>query len=194
MFLMDRIVWDPNQSVTKPKLLLDLQDEQMLVEILDNKHGDDLQPHAGAMITTRSAEKSSQQLKSHSKKCTSHGVKFLYYIPALKLLKMKAKLSKPKVLWYPHENLVALKEQGKLLTKGSMKIVLRGSFAGDLENLLDAEECDEDEEDNNNYDSNNFVAGVKGLKMRRMPSQAQADVENEDEAAELCRMLMDGIS
>ena len=53
---MDRIVWDPNQSVTKPKLLLDLQDEQMLFEILDNKDGDDLQLHAGAMITTRSAE------------------------------------------------------------------------------------------------------------------------------------------
>ncbi|XP_052620996.1 transcription initiation factor TFIID subunit 1-like [Lactuca sativa] len=269
---MDRIVWDPNQSVTKPKLLLDLQDEQMLFEILDNKHGDDLQLHAGAMITTRSAEsapdslellhgygwgrfnianekfysnrKSSQQLKSHSKKCTSHGVKFLHSIPALKLQTMKAKLSnkdiayfhRPKALWYPHENLVALKEQGKLLTKGSMEIVLkslggkgsklhvdaeetvlslkgkaifdiltvcfyiyvinhqRGSFAGDLENLLDAEECDEDEEDNNNYDSNNLVAGVKGLKMRRMPSQAQADVENKDEAAELCRMLMDGIS
>ncbi|XP_052619604.1 transcription initiation factor TFIID subunit 1-like [Lactuca sativa] len=230
-----------------PKLLLDLQDEQMLFEILDNKHGYDLQLHAGAMITTRSAEsasdslellhgygggrfniandkfysnrKSSQQLKSHSKKRTSHGVKFLHSIPALKLLTMKAKLSnkdiayfhRPKALWYPHENLVALKEQGKLLTKGSMKIVLKslggkesklhvdaeetkGSFAGDLENLLDAEEFDADEEDNNNYDSNNLVACVKGLKMRRMSSQAQADVENEDEADELCRMLMDGIS
>ncbi|CAI9286801.1 unnamed protein product [Lactuca saligna] len=166
-----------------------------------------------ANVKFYSNRKSSQQLKSHSKKHTSHGVKFLHSIPALKLLTMKAKLSNKdiayfhrlKALWYPHENLVALKEQGKLLTKGSMKILLkrlggkesklhRGSFAGDLENLLDAEECDEDEEDNNNYDSNNLVARVKGLKMRRMPSQAQADVENEDEAAELCRMLMDGIS
>nr|KAJ0199510.1 hypothetical protein LSAT_V11C600337300 [Lactuca sativa] len=173
---MDRIVWDPNQSVTKPKLLLDLQDEQMLFEILDNKDGDDLQLHAGAMITTRSAEsapdslellhgygggrfniandkfysnrKSSQQLKSHSKKRTSHGVKVLHSIPALKLQTMKAKLSnkdiayfhRPKALWYPHENVVALKEQGKLLTKGSMKIVLK-SLGGKGSKLhVDAEE------------------------------------------------------
>ncbi|CAI9286730.1 unnamed protein product [Lactuca saligna] len=89
---MDRIVWDPNQSVTKQKLLLDLQDEQMLFEILDNKDGDDLQLHVGAMITTR---------------------------------KDIAYFHRPKALWYTHENVVVLKEQGKLLTKGSMKIVLK---------------------------------------------------------------------
>ncbi|GJT10230.1 zinc finger, CCHC-type containing protein [Tanacetum coccineum] len=49
----DRIVWDPQQSVPKPKLLLDLQDEQMLFEVLDNKH---LQLHARAMITTPSTD------------------------------------------------------------------------------------------------------------------------------------------
>ncbi|KAI3689257.1 hypothetical protein L2E82_47210 [Cichorium intybus] len=175
---MERVVWEPNQSVTKPKLLLDLQDEQMLFEIVDNKDGEDLQLHAGAMITTRSAEsapdslevhgyggqfggkfniandkfysnrKSSQQLKSHSKKRTSHGVKVLHSIPALKLQTMKAKLSnkdiayfhRPKALWYPHENVVALKEQGKLLTKGSMKIVLK-SLGGKGSKLhVDAEE------------------------------------------------------
>ncbi|KAL4565992.1 hypothetical protein LXL04_030101 [Taraxacum kok-saghyz] len=177
---MDRIMWDPHQSVTKPKLLLDLQDEQMLFEITDNKDSDDLQLHAGAMITTRSADsapppdsseqlhggyntggrfniandkfysnrKSSQQLKSHSKKRTSHGVKVLHSIPALKLQTMKAKLSnkdiayfhRPKALWYPHENVVALKEQGKLLTKGSMKIVLK-SLGGKGSKLhVDAQE------------------------------------------------------
>ncbi|GKD51920.1 hypothetical protein Tco_1280896 [Tanacetum coccineum] len=49
-----------------------------------------------------------------------------------------------------------------------------------------------DKEEKGNYDEN--LVGVKGLKVRRLPSQAQAEVENEDEAAEaaeLCRMLMD---
>lgn len=68
------------------------------------------------------------------------------------------------------------------------------SFAGDLENLLDAEECEEEEE--GNYDSKYDKAdGVKGLKMRRRPSVAQEEEEIEDEAAEaaeLCRLLMDG--
>ncbi|GKF05790.1 hypothetical protein Tco_0036458, partial [Tanacetum coccineum] len=73
------------------------------------------------------------------------------------------------------------------------KIIVLDSFAGDLENLLDAEEGDDEEE--GNYESNHEnLVGVKGLKVRRLPSQAQAEVENEDEAAEaaeLCRMLMD---
>eukprot|EP00262_Sarcandra_glabra_P004087 TRINITY_DN15080_c0_g2_i1.p1 TRINITY_DN15080_c0_g2~~TRINITY_DN15080_c0_g2_i1.p1 ORF type:complete len:842 (-),score=235.15 TRINITY_DN15080_c0_g2_i1:38-2287(-) len=67
------------------------------------------------------------------------------------------------------------------------------SFAGDLENLLDAEECEEGEE--GNFESKRDKAdGVKGLKMRRRPSEAQAEEEIEDEAAEaaeLWRMLMD---
>lgn len=68
------------------------------------------------------------------------------------------------------------------------------SFAGDLENLLDAEEFEDGEEDNfeSKHDS---LDGVKGLKMRRRPFQTRAEEEIEDEeaeAAELCRMLMDG--
>ncbi|KAI3686002.1 hypothetical protein L1987_79671 [Smallanthus sonchifolius] len=180
---MERIVWDPQQSVSKPKILLDLQDEQMLFEVLDNKDGEHLQLHAGAMITTRSAESaggigdllelhggyggqsggrfniandkfysnrksSQQQLKSHSKKRAAHGVKVLHSIPALKLQTMKAKLMnkdiayfhRPKAIWYPHDNVVTLKEQGKLLTKGSMKILLK-SLGGKGSKLhVDAEE------------------------------------------------------
>ncbi|KAI5661339.1 hypothetical protein M9H77_20662 [Catharanthus roseus] len=67
------------------------------------------------------------------------------------------------------------------------------SFAGDLENLLDAEECD-DAEDGGLASKHDSADGVKGLKMRRRPFQAQAEEEIEDEAAEaaeLCRMLMD---
>ncbi|KAL1212995.1 Transcription initiation factor TFIID subunit 1 [Cardamine amara subsp. amara] len=65
------------------------------------------------------------------------------------------------------------------------------SFAGDLENLLDAEEGGEGEE--SNMSKNDKLDGVKGLKMRRRPSQVETDEENEDEAteyAELCRLLM----
>ncbi|XP_010499826.1 PREDICTED: transcription initiation factor TFIID subunit 1-like isoform X3 [Camelina sativa] len=65
------------------------------------------------------------------------------------------------------------------------------SFAGDLENLLDAEEGGDGEE--SNMSKNDKLDGVKGLKMRRRPSQVETDEEIEDEAteyAELCRLLM----
>lgn len=68
------------------------------------------------------------------------------------------------------------------------------SFAGDLENLLDAEECEEGTE-GNLESKHDKTDGGKGLKMRRRPSLAQAEEEFEDEAAEaaeLCRLLMDG--
>lgn len=122
---LDNIIWEPQQCISKPKLIFDLQDEQMLFEILDNKDCKHLQQHAGAMIITRSVKanaadtldvhghggvswgrfnisndkfysnrKSSQQLKSHMKKRTAHGLKVLHSIPALKLQTMKAKLSK----------------------------------------------------------------------------------------------------
>ncbi|ONK74049.1 uncharacterized protein A4U43_C03F2260 [Asparagus officinalis] len=67
------------------------------------------------------------------------------------------------------------------------------SFAGDLENLLDAEEFEEEEDDN--VDSKSDKAEVvRGLKMRRVPSQAQKEEEIEDdeaEAAALRRLLDD---
>ncbi|KAK2983160.1 hypothetical protein RJ640_018505 [Escallonia rubra] len=173
---LDKIIWEPDQSFGKTKLILDLQDEQMLFEVLDNKDGKQLQLHAGAMTVTRSGNsgdflehshggpsggrfniandkfysnrKSSQQLKSHSKKRSAHSVKVLHSIPALKLQTMKAKLSnkdianfhRPKALWYPHDNEVALKEQGKLPTQGPMKIILK-SLGGKGSKLhVDAEE------------------------------------------------------
>ncbi|PSS26188.1 Transcription initiation factor TFIID subunit like [Actinidia chinensis var. chinensis] len=176
---LDRIIWEPHQSNAKPRLILDLQDEQMLFEVLDNKDGKHIRLHAGAMFITRSVKSSggdpmephghggpsgarfniandkfysnrkiSQQLKSHSKKRAAHGVKVLHSIPALKLQTMKPKLSnkdianfhRPKALWYPHDNEVALKEQGKLLTQGPMKIILK-SLGGKGSKLhVDAEE------------------------------------------------------
>ena len=65
------------------------------------------------------------------------------------------------------------------------------SFAGDLENLLDVEECEGGEGNNDNKIDR--ADGVKRLKMRRHPFEAQAEEEIEDKAvevAELCLLLM----
>lgn len=87
------------------------------------------------------------------------------------------------------QSLSALDRENESDSEGNSDL---DSFAGDLENLLDAEEC---EEEVGNYESKHDKAdGVKGLKMRRRPSIAQAEEENEDEAveaAELCRLLME---
>ncbi|KAJ1288769.1 hypothetical protein BS78_02G113400 [Paspalum vaginatum] len=57
------------------------------------------------------------------------------------------------------------------------------SFAGDLENLLDAEEFDD--EDISTADLRNDKAdGMKGLKMRRCPTHAQINEEIEDDETE----------
>ncbi|KAL3515496.1 hypothetical protein ACH5RR_022398 [Cinchona calisaya] len=176
---LDNIIWDSNQAISKPKLILDFRDEQMLFEIQDNKDGKHLRLHAGAMIITRSVKastadsieqhghggpsggrfnisndkfysnrKSSQQVKSHMKKRTAHGLKVLHSIPALKLQTMKAKLSnkdianfhRPKALWYPHDNEVALKEQEKLPTQGPMKIILKSLGGKGCKLHVDGEE------------------------------------------------------
>nr|XP_051203565.1 transcription initiation factor TFIID subunit 1 isoform X4 [Lolium perenne] len=55
---LDNIIWDPSQDIPKPKLILDLKDEQMLFEILDEKNGDHLRSHSRAMIVTRSMKTS----------------------------------------------------------------------------------------------------------------------------------------
>ena len=65
---LDEIIWDQEKPIRKPKLILDLQDDQMLFEILDNKDGMDLRLHAGAMVMTRSAKSSngdSLELQGH---------------------------------------------------------------------------------------------------------------------------------
>lgn len=122
---LDGILWEPRSCIPKPKLIFDLQDEEMLFEILDNKEGKHLKEHAGAMIVSRSLKsiggnsvdpagrsslsvagfniandkfysnrKTSQQLKTHSKKRSTSGLKVLHSTPALKLQTMKLRLSK----------------------------------------------------------------------------------------------------
>ncbi|XWS09403.1 hypothetical protein CRYUN_Cryun40dG0082200 [Craigia yunnanensis] len=120
---LDNIIWEPHSVIAKPKLILDLQDEQMVFEILDNKESKHLQLHAGAMIITRPVKPSSrssevsdrkyqpgwqfniandkfyvnrkvsQQLQSNSNKHMAHGVRVHHSVPALKLQTMKLKLS-----------------------------------------------------------------------------------------------------
>ncbi|KAE8696303.1 Transcription initiation factor TFIID subunit 1b [Hibiscus syriacus] len=120
---LDNVIWEPHSVIAKPKLILDLQDEQMLFEILDNKESKHLQLHSGAMVITRPAKpdsrshevsdhkyqpgwqfniandkfyvnrKVSQQLQSNSNKRMAHGVRVHHSAPALKLQTMKLKLS-----------------------------------------------------------------------------------------------------
>ena len=67
------------------------------------------------------------------------------------------------------------------------------SFAGDLENLLDAEEFDD--EDVGTADLRSDKAdGTRGHKMRRCPTQAVPNEEIEDDKAEaaLVKKLLEG--
>ncbi|CAL2224672.1 unnamed protein product [Prunus armeniaca] len=67
------------------------------------------------------------------------------------------------------------------------------SFAGDLENLLDAEKCDQEDLGlgGDHESKHDKPDGVKGLKKRSRPSIPQTEEEIEDEAAEQSRLLMD---
>lgn len=175
---LDKIIWETDGPIEKPKLILDLQDQQMLFEILDAKDDKHLGLHAGAMIITRSVtlrngdsyeqlghggqsgwryvandkhysnRKTSQKIKPNSEKRMAHGVKVFHSQPALMLQTMKLKLSnkelasfhRPKALWYPHYNEVAVKEQKKLPTKGSMKIIVKSLGGKGIKLHVDAEE------------------------------------------------------
>ncbi|XP_020255692.1 transcription initiation factor TFIID subunit 1-like isoform X1 [Asparagus officinalis] len=50
---LDQVIWDPDDAIPKPKLILDLQDEQMLFEIFDHKDSEHICSHAGAMVMMR---------------------------------------------------------------------------------------------------------------------------------------------
>ncbi|KAK0584305.1 hypothetical protein LWI29_010917 [Acer saccharum] len=92
--------------------------------------------------------KISQQLQSNSNKRIAHGIRVHHSAPALKLQTMKLKLSNkdityfrwPKALWYPHDNEVAAKQQGKLPTQGPMKIIVKNLGGKGSKLHVDAEE------------------------------------------------------
>lgn len=121
---LDKILWESDEPIEKPKFIFDLEDEHMLFEISDEKESNYIQFHSGAMILTRSSmsvngssfeisgsggqggwrfvsndkhysnRKASQQLKSNSKKRSVHGIKVFHSKPAMMLQTMKLKLSK----------------------------------------------------------------------------------------------------
>ena len=67
------------------------------------------------------------------------------------------------------------------------------SFAGDLENLLDAEEFD-DEDTAKSGLRNDKAEGMRGLTMRRCPTGTKINGETEDDEAEssLAKKLLEG--
>ncbi|CAO2838248.1 unnamed protein product, partial [Amaranthus hypochondriacus] len=175
---VENIIWDLEKPIVKPKLIYDLQDELMVFELLDNKDYEHLQAHAGAMITTRSGKvvpenfevpghvmlsvgrfniandkyysnrKTSPQLKSLSKKRTTHNVKVLHSIPASKLQTIKPRLSnkdianfhRPRATWYPHDSELVVKELEKLPMQGPMKVLLKSLGGKGVKINVDIEE------------------------------------------------------
>ncbi|CAH8392747.1 unnamed protein product [Eruca vesicaria subsp. sativa] len=77
--------------------------------------------------------KSCQQLQANANQFGVHSLRVLHSAPAIKLQTMKNKLSnkdianfhRPKALWCPHDNELAIKQQEKLPTQGSMRIVVK---------------------------------------------------------------------
>ncbi|KAL6197371.1 hypothetical protein ACLB2K_032980 [Fragaria x ananassa] len=122
---LDQIIWDQNMPISKPKLILDLEDEQMLFEILDNKDSERLKLHSQATIVTPplkssnedplprhgaqfcwrhvandkhySNRKTSHQLKLNSKRHTFQIIEIYHSQPAVLLQTMKLKLSNKEV-------------------------------------------------------------------------------------------------
>lgn len=65
---LDDVIWEPNVPFTRQKLILDLDDKQMLFEVLDEKNESEIWRHAGAMLITHSLEshgRDSLELLSH---------------------------------------------------------------------------------------------------------------------------------
>ncbi|KAK1368283.1 hypothetical protein POM88_034375 [Heracleum sosnowskyi] len=144
---LDNVIWEPYQSTTKQKRILDLQDEQMLFEILDDEDGKHLKSHAGAMIISRSVKFTNGDMAGMSGHGALHGESFNiandnFYsnrkappqlkshskqqtAPGVKVLHsrpgLKQNTMKAKVSNKDVANEVVLKEQGKLPTEGSAK-------------------------------------------------------------------------
>uniref|UniRef100_A0A803KTP6 Transcription initiation factor TFIID subunit 1 n=1 Tax=Chenopodium quinoa TaxID=63459 RepID=A0A803KTP6_CHEQI len=162
---IDNIVWEFGKPIAKPKLIYDLQDEQMVFELLDSKDYEHLQVHAGAMITTRngttgaevfevpghltlsggrfniandkyySNRKTSPQLKSLSKKRTAHSVKVLHSIPALKLQTIKPRLSNKDIANFHRPKATWYPHVSELAVKELERLPLQGPMKVLLKSL-----------------------------------------------------------
>ncbi|KAL2920839.1 Transcription initiation factor TFIID subunit 1 [Bienertia sinuspersici] len=162
---VENIIWEADKPIVKPKLIYDLQDEQMVFELLDNKDYEHLQVHAGAMITTRSGKagaeafevpghvtfssgrfnigsdkyysnrKTSPQLKSLSKKRTAHSVKVLHSIPALKLQTIKIRLSNKDITNFHRPKATWYPHDSHLAVKELEKLPMQGPMKVILRSL-----------------------------------------------------------
>ncbi|KMT15497.1 hypothetical protein BVRB_3g058510 isoform A [Beta vulgaris subsp. vulgaris] len=162
---VENIIWELEKPIVKPKLIYDLQDEQMVFELLDNKDYEHLQIHAGAMITTRlgksgaevfevpghvtlssgrfniandkyySNRKTLPQLKSLSKKRTAHSVKVLHSIPALKLQTIKTRLSNKDIANFHRPKATWYPHDSELVVKELEKLPIQGPMKIILKSL-----------------------------------------------------------
>ncbi|CAL8074471.1 unnamed protein product [Prunus armeniaca] len=251
---LDQIIWDPDSDTPteKPKLIIDLQDEQMLFEVLDNKDSEHLRPHSMAMMVSRplklnngdsfeltdnedqfgwqdvagdryySKSKTAYQPKSNSKKHTARGINVYQSQPALGKKQFAACQGRTTITGAGHtdphklsmeaarEVLLTLGVSDELIARqtrwhriamisklsseqAASGVRVQNSFAGDLENLLDAEKCDQEGLGlgGDHESKHDKPDGVKGLKKRSRPSIPQTEEEIEDEAAEQSRLPMD---
>lgn len=72
----------------------------------------------------------------------SSSISFVHPLESYMLFYSKelANFHRPKALWYPHDNKVAVREQGKLPTKGPMKIIVKSLGGKGCKLHVDAEE------------------------------------------------------
>ncbi|XP_048549873.1 transcription initiation factor TFIID subunit 1-like [Triticum urartu] len=73
---LDNVIWDPSEDTPKPKLILDLKDDQMLFEILDEKNGDHLRSHARAMIVSRPMKTATVENVGHNNQAITLDAQF----------------------------------------------------------------------------------------------------------------------
>ncbi|KAI4969555.1 hypothetical protein ZWY2020_000469 [Hordeum vulgare] len=73
---LDNIIWDHSEDAPKPKLIMDLKDDQMLFEILDKENGDHLRSHAFAMIVSRSVKTSTVENFGHNNQVVTFNGQF----------------------------------------------------------------------------------------------------------------------
>ncbi|KAF5185115.1 Transcription initiation factor tfiid subunit [Thalictrum thalictroides] len=148
---VDKIIWDSDEAAAlKTKLILDLQDEHMLFEIPESKDVRHLSAHATAMIIERS-------VKPHGGDSFDLTGQFEF--------SNEFNLSNDK--YYSDRTATQqLKSHSKNLTENSGL----DSVAGNLENLVDAKECEMEDEVGNYESKHNEKNAIKGLEMTRHPS------------------------
>ncbi|PIA33699.1 hypothetical protein AQUCO_04000037v1 [Aquilegia coerulea] len=147
---LDNIIWDPSEEagLKRHELILDLQDEHMLFELPESKDVRYLHAHAGAMITEPSVKPQGGDS---------------FYLAGQVGSSNEFNLSNDK---YYSNSTASLQLKSHLKNRTTNSDLQY--FAGDLENILDAEECGVYEV-GNHESSHNEKNPIKGLEIRRHP-------------------------